>query len=264
MLGDRMIAMKTAGFIALTCALGVAQIRDAKFEVASVKLFHDDGVSPRNSHATYGPDGINFGSLTLAYVIGEAYQFPVGRIQGPGSLTKESLWAPLRRGYDIVAKADRPISKTELRAMLQALLADRFKLELHRESKSGPVYKLVVARDGPKLEESHEIEGQYNVSRSTNGFVFRNADMTGLSVFLSGLADRPVIDRSGLDGRYNFVIKPEELPVDKSAVSAGVTPDSPSAAAFAESLKRLGLQLVADRAAVDYLVIDRVEPLSDN
>src|ERR1700733_3201187 len=104
MLGDEPIAFKTAGLIALTCALGAAQTKDAKFEIASVKLFHDDGVSPRNSHATYGPDGINFGALTLAYVIGEAYQFPVGSIQGPGSLTKESLWAPVRRGYDIVAK----------------------------------------------------------------------------------------------------------------------------------------------------------------
>jgi uncharacterized protein (TIGR03435 family) len=268
MLGDRMIAMKVAVLIALACAMGAAQPRESKFEVASVKPFKDDGVSPRNSHATYGPDGINFGAFVLAAIIGEAYQFPVGRIQGSGSLTKESLWAPLRVGYDIVAKADHPVSKDQLRLMLQSLLADRFKLALHRESKTGPVYKLVVAKNGAQigksLEESQDLEGQYSVSRSPAGFVFRNADMTGLSVFLSNLVDRPVIDRSGLTGRYNFTIKVDEIPTDKNGVSAGVTPDTPSSAAFAESLKRLGLQLIAGRDAVDYLVIDHVQPLSDN
>src|SRR6202035_2879270 len=114
-----MIAAKTAGLIALTCALGATPpSAEFKFEVASVKPFKDDGVSPRNSHATYGPDGINFGALTLSGIIGEAYQFPVGRIQGPGSLTKENLWAPLRIGYDIVAKADHPVSKDQLLLML--------------------------------------------------------------------------------------------------------------------------------------------------
>ena len=264
MLGDKMIAMKITAFIVLTCALGTAQPQGLKFEVASIKPFKDDGVSPRNSHATYGPDGINFGALTLAYVIGEAYQFPVGRIQGPGSLTKETLWAPLRAPDDIVAKADRPISKDQLRAMLQSLLAERFHLESHRESRTGSVYTLVVAKGGSKLVESTDSDGPYNVSRSPNGYVFRNARMTELSVFLSGLADRPVIDRSGLRGRYNFVIQPEEVAGDKSAVSAGVTPDSPSAAAFAEALKKIGLQLIADRAAVDYLVIDRLRSLSEN
>jgi uncharacterized protein (TIGR03435 family) len=264
MLGDRMIAMKTAGLIALTCALGAQPTPRLKFEVASVKPFKDDGVSPRNSHATYGPDGINFGALTLAYVIGEAYQFPVGRIQGPGSLTKETLWAPLREPYDIAAKAEHPVSKDQLRAMLQSLLAERFHLESHRESKTGPVYTLVVAKGGSKLVESTDPDGPYNVSRSPNGYVFRNARMTELSVFLSGLVDRPVVDQAGLRGRYDFVIKPEELPADKSAVSSGLTPDSPSAAAFAEALKRLGLQLIADRAAVDYLVIDRLQSFSEN
>src|ERR1700685_2196459 len=130
MLGDKMIAMKTAGLIVLTLSLATAQpSAHLKFEVASVKPWKDDGVSPRNSHATYGPDGINFGALTLAYIIGEAYQFPVGRIQGTGSLTKESLWAPLRVGYDIVAKVDHPVSRDQLRLMVQSLLADRFKLE---------------------------------------------------------------------------------------------------------------------------------------
>ena len=88
--------------------------------------------------------------------------------------------------------------------------------------------------------------------------------MTALSVFLSGLVDRPVVDQSGLEARYNFVIKSEELPGDKSAVSAGTSPDTPSATAFADSLKRLGLQLIPDRAAVEYLVIDRVQPLAEN
>jgi len=78
---------------------GSAASRPA-FDVASVKLWKDDGVSPRNSHSNYGPQGIDFGARTLGFIIGEAYRFPAGLIL-TGSHTNE-----FRQGYDIVAKAD--------------------------------------------------------------------------------------------------------------------------------------------------------------
>jgi bla regulator protein BlaR1 len=235
------------------------------FEVASVKPFHDDG-GPRNS-AVYGPNGITFGGLTLAVLIGEAYRVPVGRIQGADSLTKEELWAPLRQGYDIVAKADHPVSRDQLRLMLQSLLADRFRLKLHRETREGSVYRLVVARSGPKLEESETSETFLFTSES-RGYVFRNADMVRFSAFLSGNVDRSVVDQTGLKEVYNFVLRrpdgsPQDPTADKSK-SDGRSADSPSAAAFANGLKQLGLELIAGKVPVDYLVIDSVEKPSEN
>jgi hypothetical protein len=79
------------------------------FDVASVKPWKDDGMSPRNSHSTYGPQGIEFGARTLGFIIGEAYKLPAGLIL-PGSFTKE-----FREGYDIVAKADHAVPKEQLR-----------------------------------------------------------------------------------------------------------------------------------------------------
>ncbi len=235
-----------------------------KFEVASVRLYKDENGGPRNS-ASYGPQGINFGGLTLAFIIAEAYNYPVGRIQGPGSLTKEALWGPLRQGYDIVAKAERTVPKEQLRLMLQSLLADRFKLTLHWEAKAGPVYKLVVAKGGPRLEES-DPAGGFSFSAAADGFAFRNTGMVQLSSVLSGRVDRIVVDQTGLKGLYNFILKrPADAGQDPPAVKwEGLSSDSPSASAFAEALKQLGLQLIADRAPVDYLVIDSVEKPSEN
>src|SRR5579864_9018998 len=78
------------------------------FEVASVKPVVDES-GPRNRFV-YDRDGVNIGGCTLAFIIAEAYDYPLGRLQGPGSLTKESLWTPLRQGYDIAAKAGHPVS----------------------------------------------------------------------------------------------------------------------------------------------------------
>jgi hypothetical protein len=68
-----------------------------EFEVASVKLYPQEGGGPRNS-LSYSPQGINVGGCALGFVIGEAYNFPVGRISGPDSLTKKELWGGFRKG----------------------------------------------------------------------------------------------------------------------------------------------------------------------
>jgi bla regulator protein BlaR1 len=227
------------------------------FEVASVKLWKDDGVSPRNSRSTYGPQGIDFGARTLGFVIGEAYRVPVGLILA-GSHTND-----FRQGYDIVAKADHAVPKEQLRFMLQSLLADRFKLTLHRETRMSLVYRLVVAKGGPKLEESEG--GDLVMSGSPNGFVFRNAEVFRLTGYLSSYADRIVVDETGLKGLYNFAVKmPEDLRQNSPVKSDGRSPESGSADVFAEVLRPLGLRLIAGTDRVEYLVIDHVERPSAN
>jgi bla regulator protein BlaR1 len=235
------------------------------FEVAWVKPYKDDGVGPRNSHTSYGPQGVDLGARPLAFIIGEAYNFPVGRVSTPGLLRKGPIWESLTQGYDIVAKADHAVPKEQLRLMLQSLLAYRFKLTLHREAKTGPVYKLVIAKGGPKLEESQEAGGGFIFSGSPDGYVFRNAEMMRLSGFLSGQVDRTVVDQTGLTGLYNFILKmPEELRQNPPVKSDGRSLDSPPSGIFADSLKQLGLQLIAGTAGVEYLVVDHVERPSDN
>jgi uncharacterized protein (TIGR03435 family) len=234
------------------------------FEVASVKLYKDDGAGDRRLHNSYAPQGVDF-RCALAFAIGEAYSFPVGRIVGPESLTKEALWEALSQDYAIVAKSAQPVSRDQLRLMLQSLLSDRFKLTMHREAKTSPVYKLVVAKDGPRLEES-KSGGDFSMFVSNDGFVFANAEMIRISGFLTGRVDRTVVDQTGLKGLYNFTLRrPEELREDPSGLkSEGISATSLSAGAFADALKDLGLQLIAGTAPVDYLVVDHVERPSEN
>src|SRR6185437_10599969 len=92
--------------------------------------------------------------VSLALIIAEAYNVPGGRVIGPDSLNKESMWNSLGTGYDVVATAGHAVPKGDLRLMLQTLLESRFKLKLHYESKLEPVYKLVIGKNGSKLTEA--------------------------------------------------------------------------------------------------------------
>jgi uncharacterized protein (TIGR03435 family) len=234
------------------------------FEVASVKDYQEpDRQGPRHTQWSYGPRGIHF-RQPLGGVIAEAYSIPAGRIVLPRSIAHETLLGSFGDGYEIVANADHGVSKDELRLMLRSLLADRFQLAVHRETRTGYVYRLVVAKDGPKFEESKD-GGDLAMSGSPEAFVFRNAEIDRLAAYLSSRVDRMVVDDTGLKGLYNFTLKiPEDLRANQPAKSEAGSPDRPSAAVFSEVLKQLGLQLIADRAPVEYLVVDHVERPTGN
>jgi uncharacterized protein (TIGR03435 family) len=230
-----------------------------EFEVASIRPYAD---GERNS-PLFTADGIAFRGVALAAVIGEAYNFPYGRIIGPRSRTPESLWELLSDGYDIVAKAGRPAPKEQLRLMLQTLLRERFKLSLHRETRAAPVYKLMVAKNGPKLKQS-EKPGVFTMSFAEDFYVFRNTEMMRFIGFLGGHLDRPVVDQTGLVGSYNFRLKaPGLLSAADVPPKSEVRGDWISSSLFAD-LKQVGLELVAGDGSVDYLVIDHVEKPSEN
>ncbi len=225
------------------------------FEVASVRPDDGRGNSPR-----FDAGGINFNGVALAAAIGEAYNFPYGRIVGPNSRTPEALWSSLATGYNIVAKAQGATSKDQLRMMLQSLLAERFKLTLHRESVTAPVYKLTVGKNGPKFDES-DAAGVFGMSISEGSYVFHNTEMMRFVGVLGGHLDRPVVDSTGLKGMYNFALEvPQTLseaePVDRP--KSEISGDWVSSTLFSD-LQKIGLQLIPDKAPVEYLVIDHVE-----
>jgi len=221
-------------------------------------------VRPRNS-PIYNPQGVTCEGCNATFLIAEAYKTLGGRIAGPNSLTKEEWWGPLTKGYDIVAKSDHAVSKDEIRVMLQSLLAERFHLKFHRESKTIRAYRLVVAAGGPKLEESQDESGRFSMVVGPDGYVFRHAEMTRLSGLLSSLLDQIAVDETGLHGTYNFTLRmPPDWRANQPAKSAGASPDSLTSGAFADAMKRLGLQLTAGTASVEYLVVDHIERPTDN
>lgn len=259
-----MHAYKTR-FVALILAAVIALAQDQPvFEVASVRLSPERGVS---NSPRFEPNGVNFQGVSLAAAIGEAYSFPYGRIIGPGSLTPERLWPALATGYDIVAKAAGPASKDQLRLRLQSLLAERFKLALHRQTKVGPMYALVATKGGPSFEES-ETGSVFGMSVSDGEYTFRGTEMRRFIGVLQGHLDRPVADATGLPGFYNFKLKvPQTLSDPQSEleqkIKSEVSGDWVSSTLIAD-LRKVGLDLRKENGPVEYLVIDHVEKVDAN
>jgi len=140
--------------------------------------------------------------------------------------------------------------------MLQTLLAERFQLQVHRETKELPVYALVAAKGGPKLHKA-EPGGNTDMRGENGSFVFRGTSMPQFSEDLSTLSqvDRPVLDRTGIPGVFDFNLKFGESNDEmKRALIAG-----DGASIFTLIQEQLGLKLEARKGPVEMLVIDHVE-----
>jgi uncharacterized protein (TIGR03435 family) len=230
------------------------------FDVASVKQNKNGGAGGR---LRYNPMGVDFANVPLSWIIGEAHQVPYARISSSDAHTRDSFFAPTGTTYfyDIGAKADHAVAREQVRLMLQTMLADRFKLSLHHESKVQAVFKLLVGKGGPKFKESVG-EGEPTGGLGPGGLAFHNAGMARFSGILSGFMGRPVVDQTGLKGSYDFTLKVEGA--DKTAPDKAALADWFSSSVFTDIQKQLGLELQADKAPVDYLVIDHVEQPSEN
>jgi uncharacterized protein (TIGR03435 family) len=241
-------------------------LQTPSFEVASVKQNNETRVP---AALRYTPSGVDFAGVPLTWIIGEAYQLPYyspTAIVTTDNAVRELL-IPTNR-YDVSARANGAVPRNEIRLMLQSLLAERFKLKLHHESKEEPVYKLVVGKNGPRLRDSADQSevGQPVIANSAEGFAFRHMEMARLTGFMSSLLDRPAVDSTALKGFYDFELKrveapPQEtLPQDKTAI----TRNGISSSIFANIESELGLRLEPARAPVDHVVIDHLEKPSEN
>jgi len=259
-------------------AASLAQPADTlKFEVASIKPA-DPGAGGHSSFRSVPGGGIQVTNYSLKQLISFAYDVRDFQVSGPG-------WLDSTR-YDILAKpeheedladirqmndAQKKTASERLRERLRALLAERFQLTIHQETKEFPVYALVVAKNGPKLEESTEPDSA-NQSTSTNSnngkaeMTAKRIPMQSLANVLSSRLSRPVLDRTGLTGKYNFKM---QWTADMSARG----PDGPGDANLADSAgpsiftaiqEQLGLKLESTKGLVEIIVVDRVEKASEN
>jgi uncharacterized protein (TIGR03435 family) len=244
-----------AGIVAV---VGVAHAQ--QFEVASIRpnKLDSSGVEGRRINIETSPGNLTMRNVTLMSCIRWAYKVHDFQILGGPS------WRDADR-FDILAKPAAASTDDQLRLMLQALLADRFKLAIHRQSKETPVYVLTVGKNGSKLNRS-KGEGERGVRPSGNGITLENATMSDLEQFLSGIPsiDRPVLDRTGLDGRFDFTLTlfDSQLDANPAAVKGAVANGGPIL--FMNALERIGLKLEAQKIAIDNLVIEHAEKPSEN
>ena len=187
----------------------------------------------------------------------------------PRQLTGGPGWIETEK-YDLTAKPDHAgiPNATQLRTMLQKLLAERYQLAFHREKKELSAYLITVAKNGPKLAKN-ESGGRLPGfgGRGPGSIVVRNSNMEEFAGFLQArIVDRPVVDQTDLSGKFDFTLswRPDPL--------AAPGPNTPPLPADLESRsdlftafqEQLGLKLEATKAPVEVLVIDGVEKPTDN
>jgi uncharacterized protein (TIGR03435 family) len=179
--------------------------------------------------------------IAFAYGIGEGQDYA---LSGPAWLDSER--------YDLEATTTPGLPRTQIMLMVRSLLADRFRLRLHRERKGLNVYTLVVARGGPKLKASSAVEDSF--SWGSGRVACKALSMSEFASRLSGRVfklDVPVLDETGVNGRFDFTL--EWTPDD-------ARPDTAAAASlFTAIQEQLGLRLTRAKRPVDIWVVDRAE-----
>ncbi len=263
-----MLVRRLLMLLALTARMLPAQAHPVRpsfeaFEVATVKPVDPDAKSGRFLRM----DSANHfvaRNYTVQLLLAAAYDLPANAISGgPGWISSDK--------YDIFAitpGSTRP-TRDEQMFMLRKLLAERFHLALHRQPKEMGIYTLEVAKDGPKLNPSaaqpddpsnvvctvypdHVLLPAVNVSVG---------DVTRM--MQRAILDRPVVDKTGLTGRYDFHL---EWAPDSSQFGGEIVPDAGtnSPPLFLALEEQIGLKLTRTRGLVSTLVVDHLDRPSEN
>ena len=152
--------------------------------------------------------------------------------------------------------------KTEKQKMVQALLAERFHLETHQETRELPIYTLVVAKGGPSFMASPAKGTSYSMGRGTLTIEGGDSTVEMMAANLANVLERPVLDETGIKGRY--LMKLRWMPEDGQAPMLNGAPDTSLPSLFTAVEEQLGLKLVPGKGPVSVLVVDRVEMPSAN
>jgi uncharacterized protein (TIGR03435 family) len=281
--------LRAVGFAVLIAPImfGLADAQAQNAAAAPAKFEYDvAAIKPNksNGQGAYGittaPDGLTATNVPLIMLIQSAYGlFNRDRIVGAPS------WVDSER-YDVAAKIEasviddlQKLNPSQISSarnqMLQALLADRFMLALHRETRELAVYSLVVAKNGPKIQESKPIDAAPGGSNGRGGrggmgpgITARSGSIKGRSITLGSFADflaaqlgRPVLDKTGLTSLYDLDL--QWTPDDNELQSPpGSAPNGP--AIFTAIQEQLGLKLESGKGPVEVIVIDHIERPSGN
>jgi len=264
------------------------------FEVASVKRSPPPDPSgrvffgpPRGGPGTSDPGQITWTNATLKNIVMTAYDVQNYQVTAPDWMSNER--------YDIVAKVPAGATKAQVNVMWQNLLKERFGMVVHHESKEFPVDELSVAKGGSKLKETDlppdaesftPTAGQpkldKNGAREMNGFgsiltIFPGANgataslrvkglpSSEIAIRLAGYRRRPVIDKTGLTGRYDFTL---EFTLDMTGIAlptgfpaAADSASDPGSDVASAVEKQLGLKLTSTKGKLDVIVVDHAEKI---
>ena len=245
-----------------------AETRLPVFAVASVRQ-NESPASPFK--LAFTSDGVTIENVSLLSIIRAAYgmfnTLDDKFIGVPGWANNEN--------FDIEAKVDdadvavfQKLNFDKRQLMVQALLADRFKLRAHQETRELPIYELVIAKNGPKLQASAANPVPGDITTGPGRITGTNVVMFRLETALTRVLGRTIVDKTGLRGPYDFTLNwtPDEAEPSSSQSSNGVTQesDAPGGSIFTAIQEQLGLKLVPAKGPVGVLVVDHVEYPTSN
>ena len=253
-----------------------------RFDVASIKPSNPDASGGYMTILGPGSDRFTARNLELMLLIRAAYGIPMGA--DDSRVTGGPSWLRSEK-YDVDANIDSSVvdglntlSRDQrmlvLQQMLQALLADRCKLAIHGETKDLAIYTLVIAKNGPKLQDAKPGETPSLGSGGSGGTRTITGQAGSMASFVRRLSVSlgcPVVDKTGLAGKYDF--KLEWTPDDNQgqSLSTGAPndrpappPDSNAPSFFQAIQEQLGLKLVSGKGPVEVFVIDHIERPSAN
>jgi len=221
------------------------------FEVASIRP------GDPNSHQRrilVSPGGrFNADNVSLRSLIEEAFQLKPFQLAGPRWMDSEI--------FSVIAKGDDSANSDRTRLMLQSLLAERFQVTFHRETKEQTLSLLMVKdKDKLKLQTAKE-GGRYGLGTQTSGrgatsnhVTFRNTSMARLADVLTRQMGHMVEDQTGLTGEFDF---------EFDATRDEAEPN-PFIAPYAPALSQIGLKLESRKGSVDFIVVDHAQKPSEN
>jgi len=231
-----------------------------------------------------GDEGrIDYSNVSLKDVVARAYSMKPYQISGPSWLDSER--------YNITAKIPEG-ARDKTPEMLQNLLAERFHMTVHKENRTLPIYALMVGKDGPKLKKSEatadppttvpevaKIKQDREKMAANKGVMMMDRSghlqansvrMTDLADMMSRMLDRPVVDMTGIEGRYDVTLEislddligMKKMAGGKMGPGEGPEGDSHPQASMFSAVQQLGLKLDARKAPVDFLVVDKAEKVA--
>jgi uncharacterized protein (TIGR03435 family) len=241
-------AVSLFGLIAL-CAATLLSAQSPAFEVAAIRLNTDTGpmmvIAPELRHGL-----LTASKVTLRAMVAVAYGMTDPRIIGPDWLDKNR--------FDVAGRAPARTSDSQIKPMLQNLLKDRFRLKTHLETRELPVYYLRVAKGGVKMAVYPAVERPIEDTIG-HGFPMSRGTSTAsrLADMMTFFVNRPVVDKTGLTERYNYVLSFAPMsPQTESSAPEFAPPDF-----FTAVQKQLGLKLEPGKDNLEVVVVDHMEQL---
>jgi bla regulator protein BlaR1 len=277
-----------AGTVCITIALAAAvllvgiisplravQGGSQEFEVASIKK-NSSGRGPYNLGLSFEPNGrFQVTNAPLVTLINIAYGLTYKQLDANGFALGDQAFDVDARAPENTVPQDPEARKAQLRVMMQKLLEDRFKLAIHKKATETPLYALVVAKNGPRLKPAvpdpkcPQPDSCPSIVGPARGFKGRGVELKDVAAILTAFVDRPVVDRTGIHGRFDIDLppwsrSPLQSPGPGELDGTEPAPDPLNPSIFEVLQEHLGLKLEAARGPHDVYVVNHVEPPTEN